>query len=75
MLEQTLCYFCEKSLTLPQFVNKVFTLLKFFLEKPQEFVSDEAIVGIYYIKDVKELRESLQYLMDNNIRTRGKLCA
>ena len=45
------------------------------VEKPQEFVSDEAIVGIYYIKDVKELRESLQYLMDNNIRTRGKLCA
>jgi glucose-1-phosphate thymidylyltransferase len=41
-------------------------------EKPQEFVSDEAIVGIYYIKDVKALRESLQYLMDNNIRTRGE---
>jgi len=45
------------------------------VEKPQEFVSDEAIVGIYYIKDVKALRESLQYLMDNDIRTRGELCA
>ena len=45
------------------------------VEKPQEFVSDEATVGIYYIKDVKALRESLQYLMDNDIRTRGKLCA
>ena len=43
------------------------------VEKPQEFVSDEAIVGIYYIKDVKELRESLQYLMDNDIRTRGEI--
>ena len=42
------------------------------VEKPQEFVSDEAIVGIYYIKDVKELRESLRYLMDNDIRTRGE---
>ena len=42
------------------------------VEKPQEFVSDEAIVGIYYIKDVKALRESLQYLMDNDIRTRGE---
>ena len=45
------------------------------VEKSQEFVSDEAIVGIYYIKDVKALRESLQYLMDNDIRTRGELCA
>jgi len=41
-------------------------------EKPQEFVSDEAIVGIYYIKDVKELKASLQYLMENNIRTKGE---
>ena len=42
------------------------------VEKPQEFVSDEALVGIYYIKDVKELKKSLQYLMDNGIRTRGE---
>lgn len=42
------------------------------VEKPQEFVSDEAIVGIYYIKDVKALKESLKYLMDNDIRTRGE---
>ena len=45
------------------------------VEKPQEFVSDEAIVGIYYIEDVKALREALKHLMDNNIRTRGELCA
>lgn len=42
------------------------------VEKPQEFVSDEAIVGIYYIKDVKTLRESLRYLMENDTRTRGE---
>ena len=42
------------------------------VEKPQEFVSDETLVGIYYIKDVKELKKSLQYLMDNDIRTRGE---
>ena len=42
------------------------------VEKPQEFVSDEAIVGIYYIKDVKALRTALKHLMDNNIRTRGE---
>lgn len=42
------------------------------VEKPQEFVSDEAIVGIYYIKDVKALKESLKHLMNNDIRTRGE---
>ena len=42
------------------------------VEKPQEFISDEAIVGIYYIKDTKALRESLRHLMDNDIRTRGE---
>lgn len=42
------------------------------VEKPQEFVSDEAIVGIYYIKDVKALKEALDYLMKNNIRTKNE---
>lgn len=42
------------------------------IEKPQEFVSDEAIVGIYYIKDVKELKKALQHLISNDIRTRGE---
>ncbi len=42
------------------------------VEKPQEFVSDEAIVGIYYIKDVKALKEALDYLMKNDIRTKGE---
>ena len=42
------------------------------VEKPQEFVSDEAIVGIYYIRDTKVLKECLKYLMDNNIRTKNE---
>ena len=42
------------------------------VEKPQDFVSDEAIVGIYYIKDVKQLKASLKHLMDNDIRTKGE---
>ena len=46
--------------------------VKRLLEKPQDFVSDEALVGIYYIKDVKELRDSLNHLMENDIRTRGE---
>ena len=42
------------------------------VEKPQDFVSDEAIVGIYYIKDVKALKDALNYLMQNDIRTKGE---
>ena len=42
------------------------------VEKPQEFVSDEAIVGIYYIKDSKALKQCLKFLMDNNIRTKNE---
>ena len=42
------------------------------VEKPQEFVSDDAIVGIYYIKDTKVLKQSLKYLMDNDIRTKNE---
>ena len=42
------------------------------VEKPQEFVSDEAIVGIYYIKDTKTLKQSLKFLMDNDIRTKNE---
>ena len=39
-----------------------------FIEKPQEFVSDLAIIGIYYFKDGEYLRDNLQYLIDNDIR-------
>ena len=37
------------------------------VEKPQEFVSDLAVIGIYYFKDVSILRDELQYVLDNNI--------
>ena len=43
-----------------------------FIEKPQEFVSDLAIIGIYYFKDGEYLRDHLQYLIDNNIRDKGE---
>ena len=38
-----------------------------FVEKPKDFVSDLAIIGIYYFKDGKNLRAELQYLIDNNV--------
>jgi glucose-1-phosphate thymidylyltransferase len=43
-----------------------------FVEKPQTFVSDLAIIGIYYIRDGENLRAELQYLIDNNIRDKGE---
>lgn len=39
-----------------------------FIEKPKTFVSDLAIIGIYYFKDGENLRNELQYLIDNNIK-------
>jgi glucose-1-phosphate thymidylyltransferase len=43
-----------------------------FVEKPKEFVSDLAIIGIYYFKDGAYLRSELQYLLDNNIMQKGE---
>jgi glucose-1-phosphate thymidylyltransferase len=43
-----------------------------FVEKPQTFVSDEAIIGIYYFKDGDVLRNELQYLVDNKITHKGE---
>lgn len=37
------------------------------VEKPTEFVSDQAVIGIYYFKDVAVLKKELQYVLDNNI--------
>lgn len=43
-----------------------------FVEKPEEFVSDLAIIGIYYFKDGAILREEIQHLLDNNIKEKGE---
>ncbi|MGV9011093.1 MAG: sugar phosphate nucleotidyltransferase [Flavobacteriales bacterium] len=43
-----------------------------FVEKPQEFVSDLAIIGIYYFADGKRLRDEMQYLIDHDIRDKGE---
>lgn len=39
-----------------------------FIEKPKKFVSDEAIIGIYYFKSGEALRDELKYLINNDIR-------
>ncbi len=38
-----------------------------FVEKPKKYISDLAIIGIYYFKSGETLRTELQYLLDNNI--------
>ncbi|TDQ28708.1 sugar phosphate nucleotidyltransferase [Tenacibaculum caenipelagi] len=43
-----------------------------FVEKPKEFVSDLAIIGIYYFKDGDKVREEIKYLLDNDIRENGE---
>jgi glucose-1-phosphate thymidylyltransferase len=43
-----------------------------FVEKPEEFVSDLAITGIYYIKEGEKLRDEIQYLLDNDIKEKGE---
>ena len=37
------------------------------VEKPKEFVSDLAVIGIYYFKDIAVLKNELQLVLDNNI--------
>jgi glucose-1-phosphate thymidylyltransferase len=42
------------------------------VEKPKEHVSDLAVIGIYYFKDVAVLKNELQYVLDNNIINGGE---
>ena len=43
-----------------------------FVEKPEEFVSDLAMIGIYYFKQAENLKIELQYLIDNGIIKGGE---
>jgi glucose-1-phosphate thymidylyltransferase len=43
-----------------------------FIEKPKEFVSDLAMIGIYYFKDGARLHRELQYLIDNAVIKSGE---
>lgn len=42
------------------------------VEKPESFVSDLAVIGIYYFKNVAVLKTELQHVLDNNIINGGE---
>jgi len=43
-----------------------------FVEKPKEFVTDLAIIGIYYFKEGKDLKNEIQYIFDHDIKVGGE---
>jgi len=43
-----------------------------FVEKPKDFVSNLAIIGIYYFKSGENLKTEIEYLLDNDIRDKGE---
>ena len=47
-------------------------LITDFIEKPKNFVSDLAIIGIYYFRDGGNLRAELKHLIDNKIMVNGE---
>ena len=42
------------------------------VEKPESFVSDQAVIGIYYFKDVAVLKDKLQEVLDENVMNGGE---
>ena len=42
------------------------------IEKPETFVSDQAVIGIYYFKDIAVLKDKLQEVLDENIMNGGE---
>ena len=47
-------------------------LVTAFVEKPKDFVSDLAIIGIYYFREGGQLAQALQDLVDQEIRRDGE---
>tara|TARA_A100001015_G_scaffold217118_1_gene243913 strand:+ start:8641 stop:9639 length:999 start_codon:yes stop_codon:yes gene_type:complete len=43
-----------------------------FKEKPEKFVSDKAIIGIYYFKESDKLNLDIEFLISNNIQKKGE---
>ncbi len=42
-----------------------------FVEKPQELISNEALIGIYYVQDLSWLARAIDYLFDHEVSGKG----
>ena len=42
-----------------------------FVEKPAELISNEALIGIYYVKDLGVVKEAIRKLIDEDVRGKG----
>lgn len=40
------------------------------IEKPDEPISSEALIGLYYVKSAPDLFEAIEFLIENNIKTK-----
>lgn len=47
-------------------------IIRELVEKPTEYVSDLAIIGIYYLREGEKLREEIKYLLDNDLKEKGE---
>ncbi len=47
-------------------------IVKEFVEKPKQKISDKAIIGIYYFKEADKLHSELKYLISNKITVKGE---
>lgn len=47
-------------------------IIEGFVEKPKEFISDLAIIGIYYFKDGAVLKKEIEYLFEHKIMVGGE---
>jgi len=42
-----------------------------FVEKPDTVISKEALIGIYYVRDLARLHRAIEYLFENDLRGKG----
>ena len=42
-----------------------------FVEKPKTLISREALIGIYYVRELGSLQRAIQHLFDNEIKGKG----
>lgn len=49
-------------------IKKSNDIITSFVEKPKTFVSNEAIIGIYYFKQAEKLLEQIEFIINHNLK-------